>query len=304
MERGVMPTLFCFGLGYSASHTIHEFGGCFDRIAGTVTTREKAAAIAGAGIGGHRVEAFVFDGTDAPAEATAALMDAAALLVSVPPDADGDPALRHFAGTIAGAPQLQSIVYLSTVGVYGDHGGAWVDEATPGTPISQRSRARLAAEQQWQALCARAGKPVAILRLSGIYGPGQNALIQVARGSAKRIDKPGQVFNRIHVEDIAQAINAAFTQRTDGIFNVTDDEPTPQGAPITFAAELLGIAPPPEIPFAEAARSMSPMALSFYAESKRVRNDKLQRELGVRLRYPTYREGLRALYARDESIPR
>jgi len=298
-----MPTLFCFGLGYSASHFIREFGTRFDRIAGTVTTREKAAAIAGAGVGGHTVEAFVFGGTDAPPEVTAALMDVAALLVSVPPEND-DPVSRHFASTIAGAPQLQSIVYLSTVGVYGDHGSAWVDEATPAAPVSERSRARLSVEQEWQALGARAGKQVAILRLSGIYGQGQNALIQVAHGSAKRINKPGQVFNRIHVEDIAQAIDAAFTQRADGVFNVTDDEPTPQGVPIALAAELLGVSPPPEIQFAEAAKSMSPMALTFYAESKRVRNDKLKRELGVRLRYPTYREGLRALLAHDKSIPR
>jgi nucleoside-diphosphate-sugar epimerase len=303
MDGGVMPTLFCFGLGYSTQHYIAEFGGRFDRIAGTVTTREKAAAIAGAGIGGHKVEAFVFDGTAATPEVTAALMDDAALLVSAPPD-DADPVVRHFASTIAGAPQLQSIVYLSTVGVYGDHGGAWVDEATPASPISARSRARLVAEQEWQTLGAPAGKPVAILRLSGIYGPGQNALTQVERGSAKRIEKPGQVFNRIHVEDIAQAIDAAFTHRADGVFNVTDDEPTPQGVPIALAAELLGLAPLAEVSFAEAAKSMSPMALSFYAESKRVRNDKLKRELGVHLRYPTYREGLRALFARDASIPR
>jgi nucleoside-diphosphate-sugar epimerase len=298
-----MATLFCFGLGYSASHYIREFGARFDRIAGTVTTREKAAATAGAGIGGHTVEAFVFDGTNAPPEITAALMDASALLASVPPD-DADPVLRHFSGAIAGAPQLDAIVHLSTVGVYGDHGGAWVDEETPAVPISERSRARLAAEQDWQALGARAGKPVAILRLSGIYGPGQNALVQVARGSAKRIDKPGQVFNRIHVEDIAQAIDAAFAQRADGIFNVTDDEPTPQGVPVMLAAELLGVPPPPEAPFAEAAKAMSPMALSFYAESKRVRNEKLKRALGVSLRYPSYREGLSALAGRDKSIPR
>ena len=298
-----MPTLFCFGLGYSASHFIHEFGARFDRIAGTVTTREKAAATAAAGIGGRKVEAFVFDGADAPTEITAALMDAAALLVSVPP-ADGDPVLRHFASTIASAPQLQSIAYLSTVGVYGDHGGGWVDEATPATPIAERSRARLAAEQDWRALGARSGMPVAILRLSGIYGPGQNALLQVARGGARRIDKPGQVFNRIHVEDIAQAVDAAFTMHADGVFNVTDDEPTPQGAPVAFAAQLLGAAPPPEIAFAEAVKTMSPMAMSFYAESKRVRNDKLKRALGVRLRYPTYREGLRALFDSGQTVGR
>jgi nucleoside-diphosphate-sugar epimerase len=150
-------------------------------------------------------------------------------------------------------------------------------------------------------LGARADKPVAILRLSGIYGPGQNALLQVVRGSAKRIDKPGQVFNRIHVADIAQAIDAAFAHGATGVFNVTDDEPTPQGVPIAFAAELLGVAPPPEIPFADAAKIMSTMALSFYGKSKRVRNHKLKRELGVTLRYPTYREGLRALFANGEA---
>src|SRR5438105_1580078 len=187
-----MSTLFCFGLGYSAQQVVAEFGGRFDRIAGTVTTREKAAAIAGAGIGGHKVEAFVFDGSEPSPEVTAALMDAAALLVSVPPGKH-DPVLTHFGETISGAPQLQSIVYLSTVGIYGDHGGAWVDETTFAAPVSQRSRERLEAEQAWAALGIRAGKPVAILRLSGIYGPGRNALVQVARGTAKRIDKPGQV---------------------------------------------------------------------------------------------------------------
>jgi len=295
-----MAALFCFGLGYSASHIIAEFGGRFDRIAGTVTTREKGAAIAAAGIGGHAVEAFVFDGSEAPPQIGAALMDATALLVSAPPHESGDPTLAQFADTIAGAPNLESIVYLSTVGVYGDHGGAWVDETTPATPVSERSRERLAAEHAWAALGERAGKPVAILRLSGIYGPGQNALIRLARGSARRIDKAGQVFNRIHVADIAQAIDACFARRADGAFNVTDDEPTPPGVPVAFAADLLGIAPPREMVFAQAAKGMSPMALSFYGESKRVKNARLKSELGVHLRYPTYRDGLRALFADGE----
>ena len=290
-----MANLFCFGLGYSAAVYVTEFGAQFDRVGGTVRTREKAATIAAAGIGGHKVEAFVFDGTSAAPEASAAVMDASAVLISVPPAESGDPVLAQFADTIAGAPHLRTIVYLSTVGVYGDHAGAWVDEETPATPVSPRSRERLEAEQAWTALGRRAGKAVAILRLSGIYGPGQNALVQVRRGSAKRIDKPGQVFNRIHVSDIAQAIDAAFARRADGVFNVTDDEPTPQGVPIVMAATLLGTAPPPEVPFAEAASTMTPMALSFYGESKRVRNARLKQELGVALRYPTYREGLRAL---------
>jgi nucleoside-diphosphate-sugar epimerase len=294
----LMPNLFCFGLGTSAAHYIAEFGARFTRIAGTVRTREKAAAIAASRIGGN-IEALVFDGTDAAPEVVAAVTDASALLVSVPPR-ENDPVLTCFADTIAGAPHLRAIVYLSTVGVYGDHGGAWVDEATPPAPVSERSRERLGAEQAWAALGARAGKPVAILRLSGIYGPGQNALTQLARGTAKRIDKPGQVFNRIHVADIAQAIDAALARRADGIFNVTDDEPTAQGTPIAYAAGLLGVAPPPEIPFAEAAKAMTPMGLSFYGESKRVRNAKLKSELGIVLRYPTYREGLRALFAAGE----
>jgi nucleoside-diphosphate-sugar epimerase len=298
----LMATLFCFGLGYSAQHYVAEFGGRFDRIAGTVTTREKAAAIAAAGIGGHRVEAFVFAGEPSP-QVTAALMDAAALLVSVPPD-DTDPVLAQCADTIAGAPQLQSIVYLSTIGVYGDHGGAWIDETTPTAPVSERSKQRLTAEQAWTALGAHAGKSVAILRLAGIYGVGQNALVQMARGTAKRIDKPGQVFNRIHVADIAQAIDACFERRADGIFNVADDEPTTQGVPVAFAADLLGVAPPTEIPFADAAKEMSPMARSFYGESKRVRNDKLKHALGVQLRYPNYRDGLRALFDADEGQKR
>jgi nucleoside-diphosphate-sugar epimerase len=199
-----------------------------------------------------------------------------------------------FGDALARAPHLASIVYLSTVGVYGDHGGGWVDEDTPPVPLSARSRERLAAEQAWQALGARAAKPVAILRLAGIYGPGQNALVQLANGTAKRIDKPGQVFNRIHVADIAQAIDAAFAHKADGVFNVSDDEPTPSGDPVVLAAALAGATPPPAIAYAEAEAAMSPMARSFYAECKRVRNDKLKRVLGVTLRYPTYREGLQA----------
>jgi nucleoside-diphosphate-sugar epimerase len=295
-----MPTLFCFGLGYSASHYISEFGARFDRIAGTVRTREKAAAIAASRFGHHAVEAFVFDGSTATPEITAALMDADAMLVSIPPRESGDPALAHFTETIAGAPHLETIVYLSTIGVYGDHGGEWVDETTSPAPVSMRSAERLTAEEAWTAIGTHAGKSVAILRLSGIYGLGQNALLQVARGSAKRIDKPGQYFNRIHVADIARAIEAAFERGADGVFNVTDDDPTPQPVPVTFAAELLGVAPPPQIPFAEAAKTMTPMGLSFYGESKRVRNAKLKRELGVTLRYPTYREGLRALFEAGE----
>jgi nucleoside-diphosphate-sugar epimerase len=291
-----MPNLFCFGLGYSAEHLVRDFGARFDRVAGTVREADKAAHIARNGIGGKPVETIVFDGTSAPSEIATLLGEADCMLVSAPPDQDGDPVLRHYADALARADRPQSIVYLSTVGVYGDNAGAWVDEATPAAPLTGRSRARRAAEQAWTQLAARSRKGLAILRLAGIYGPGRNALLQVAHGTAKRIVKPGQVFNRIHVADIAQAIEAAFASRYDGIINVADDEPTPPGEPIAFAAQLLGVPPPPEIPFAEAAATMSPMALSFYREARRVRNARLK-ELGVALKYPTYREGLTALFA-------
>jgi len=286
-----MANLFCFGLGYSATHYVARHGGRFLRVAGTVRTPEKAAALPASGVS----KVFVFDGTRAPGEIAAAVRAAQALLVSAPPDETGDPVLRHFADAIASAANLTSIVYLSTIGVYGDHQGEWIDEVTPPAPVSERSRARLAAENAWIALGSRAEKAVAILRLAGIYGPGQNALTQVRRGTARRVVKPGQYFNRIHVTDIAQAIDAAFVKSANGIFNVVDDLPTAPGAPLVYAATLLKAPAPPEIPFAEAAKSMSPMALSFYGESKRVRNDRLIRELGVTLRFPTFREGLQAL---------
>jgi nucleoside-diphosphate-sugar epimerase len=286
--------LICFGLGYSAQHFVEIFAEKFDRIVGTVRSAERAVALNAHPSG--RLKALTFDGNAATPDLRRAIAEADAALVSVPPDDNDDPVLRACGDVLAHAQRLRTIVYLSTIGVYGDHGGAWVDEATPPQPGAARSRERLAAEQAWLEFGARRSIAVAVLRLAGIYGPGQNALVQIARGSARRIVKPGQVFNRIHVGDIAQAIDAALTRRASGIFNVADDEPTPPADPIVFAAQLLGVAPPPEIPFELAAPSMSPMALSFWQECRRVRNDKLKRELGVSLRYPTYREGLRALF--------
>jgi nucleoside-diphosphate-sugar epimerase len=286
--------LICFGLGYSAQHFVETFGQKFDRIVGTVRSAERADTLNAHPSG--RLKALIFDGSSATPDLRVAIAEADAALVSVPPDDNGDPVVRACGEVLAHARRLRGIVYLSTIGVYGDRGGAWVDEATPPQPGAARSRERLAAEQAWLDFGARRGIAVAILRLAGIYGPGQNALVQIASGKARRIVKPGQVFNRIHVGDIAQAIDAAFARRAFGIFNVADDEPTPPADPIVFAAQLMGVEPPPEIPFEQAAPSMSPMALSFWQECRRVRNDKLKRELGVRLRYPTYREGLRALF--------
>lgn len=289
-----MPTLVCFGLGYSAENYVALFGDGFERIVGSVRGAERAALL-NTQLGG-RLTALVFDGETPTPELARAISEADAALISIPQDESGDPVLRAFGDAFAHARRLRSIVYLSTIGVYGDHGGAWVDEDTPADPTSARAGGRLAAERAWQELGARRGIPVAILRLAGIYGPGRNALTQIARGGARRIVKADQIFNRIHVEDIAQVIDAAFAQRASGIFNVTDDEPSPAGDPLVCAAQLLGAPPPPEIPYEEAATSMSPLAKSFWQECRRVRNDKLKRELGVTLRYPSYREGLRSLF--------
>jgi nucleoside-diphosphate-sugar epimerase len=290
-----MSPLVCFGLGYSAEHFVATFGDGYAPIVGTVRGAERAAVLNARFAG--RLRVFAFDGVFPTPDVTDAIGEADLALVSIPQTETGDPVLAVFGEALARARHLRSIVYLSTVGVYGDHAGGWVDEETPPRPDMARSRERLAAEQAWQKFGAQHGVAVAILRLAGIYGPGRNALTQIARGEARRIVKPGQVFNRIHVADIAQAIDAAFTQRATGIFNVADDEPAPPGEPLVFAAQLLGRDPPPELSFEEAAPAMSPMALSFWQDCRRVRNDKLKRELGVTLLYPTYRKGLRALRA-------
>jgi len=288
-----MATLICFGFGYCAEHFIAEFAGKFERIVGTVRRAERAAILNA--YQAAAVRALVFDGVNAAPALNARLAEADYALASIPPDESGEPVLAAFGDALAAGRRLRSVVYLSTVGVYGDHNGGWVDEQAPVAPASERSRRRLAAEQAWQQFGAREAVPIAVLRLAGIYGPGQNALVALARGKARRILKAGQIFNRIHVADIAQAIDAALARRANGVFNIADDEPAPPADPIVFAAKLLGREPPPEIAFDEAAPSMSPMALSFWQECRRVRNDKLKRALGVTLRYPSYREGLIAL---------
>ena len=295
-----MSTLICIGLGYSAEHFVAAFGHKFDRIYGTMRGKERAAVLNA--YDGARLHALVFNGQSATSQLQQAIGEADVALISVPQDDSGDPVLRACGDALNKAQRLRAVVYLSTVGVYGDRGGGWVDEETPPQPDSARARERLVAERGWAEFGARRDIPVAILRLAGIYGPGRNALIQVASGKARRIVKPGQIFNRIHVADIAQAIDAAFTRKASGIFNGADDEPSPPGDPIEFAAQLLGVPPPPEIPFDEAAPSMSTLALSFWQDCRRVSNAKLKRELGLALRYPTYREGLRALFEEENSF--
>jgi len=223
-----------------------------------------------------------------------ALSEATHLLSSVGPEDGRDPVLAEARDAIAGAGHLDWVGYLSTTGVYGDHGGGWVDEETPLTPTTQRGHDRVAAEAEWQALAAEAGLPLHLFRLAGIYGPGRGPFAKVRDGTARRIVKPGQVFSRIHVDDIAAVLHASMERPDPGaVYNVCDDDPAPPQDVIAEAARLLGLPVPPEVPWEEA--EMSPMARSFYAESKRVRNDRIKSDLGIELTYPDYRSGLRAL---------
>lgn len=277
--------LLVFGLGFSARHAAQRLQDSGAQLTATVRSREKASGLAQAGI-----TARVFSPEHADTEIADDIAASDAILVSVPPGDTGDPVLASFADQIAAAPNLRWIGYLSTVGVYGDHGGGWVDETTPLGAGKQRSLNRVTAEQAWLALGAH------VFRLSGIYGPGRNQLVQLASGTARRIVKPGQTFNRIHVADIAAVIEASLARpRPGGIYNVTDNEPAPPQDVVAFAAKLCGVEPPLEIPFERA--ELSPMAKSFYLENRRVRNALIREELGVTLAYPTYREGLAALRA-------
>ncbi len=224
----------------------------------------------------------------------AAIATASHILISLAPDATGDPALqRHGAALRAARPEW--VGYLSTTGVYGDRQGGWVDETSALDPANPRGHWRIAAERAW----LESGLPVRVFRLAGIYGPGRSAIDRLRKGAAQRIVKPGQFFSRIHVEDIARVLKASLTRSAAGdIFNVADDEPAPPQDVIVFAAELLGLPCPPEIAFEEA--ELSPMARGFYAESKRVSNRRIREELAVDLAYPEYRSGLRAILAAEQ----
>jgi nucleoside-diphosphate-sugar epimerase len=286
-----MNHILFFGLGFSARVLAERLA----RQGWTVSATSRSAAGAEA-IRGKGYRGFVFDGAaPLPQEA----FDGVTHVVdSAPPGEDGDPVLRRHADDFAArARQFRWVAYLSTTGVYGDHGGGVVTEDTPLTPNTERGHKRRLAEEQWLALWRQHGLPVQIFRLAGIYGPGRNQLLSLLDGSAKRVIKPGQVFSRIHVEDIANTLEASIAHPRPGrAYNVCDDEACPPQDVVEFGATLLGLPVPPDVPFDGA--SLSPMARSFYADSKRVSNARMVTELGVRLSYPTYREGLTAL-ARD-----
>ncbi|MBX9464875.1 MAG: DUF1731 domain-containing protein [Aquamicrobium sp.] len=281
--------LFIFGAGYSgrAIARMAISDGAF--VAGTTRSAHKAEELRAEGIA-----PALFDGGVLSPEIEAALGETTHLIVSIAPG-DSDPVLAAARDTIVNRmPALRWIGYLSTVGVYGDHRGAWIDESAECRPVSRRSQARLAAERAWLALAVETDLPVAILRLSGIYGPGRNGFVNLEKGTARRIVKPDQVFNRIHVDDIAGATMLLANEAKGGIFNVTDDEPAPPQDVVAYAASLMGVAPPPEIPFDEA--EMTPMARSFYGENKRVANARIK-QAGYRFRFPDYRAALDDLWS-------
>ncbi|HET6378792.1 MAG TPA: SDR family oxidoreductase [Methylocella sp.] len=286
--------LFVFGLGYCARYFVCRFRKSFKTAAGTVRSAERMEELERLGI-----ETFIWGPSRQDERIGGRAASADAVLVSVPPGDKGDPVLAQFGRALASRGGGQIIVYLSTIGVYGDRGGDWVDETALPAPSAERSLARLYAEDAWLALGRETGKTVHILRLAGIYGPGRNPLISLKAGTARRIVKPGQVFNRIHVEDVSRAIAAAFAYEGEsGIFNVSDGCPAPPQDVTAFAAGLMGIEPPPEQDLDSA--GLPPLARSFYSESRRVSNRKLKEMLGVTLAYPDYKAGIKALWEAGE----
>ncbi len=285
-------TLLSFGHGYSARALAKRLIPQGWTVIGTTRSTEKAETLRAEGI-----EPLVWPGS----AVEPALRRATHILTSVSPNEDGDPVLN------AVAPEIEAIAgkvkwagYLSTTGVYGDHQGGWVDEDTPLTPSTRRGQMRVDAEAAWQTLARRSGLPLHIFRLAGIYGPGRGPFAKVRNGTARRIVKSGQVFSRIHVEDIAAVLEASINRPYPGrIYNLCDDDPAPPQDVIAHAATLLGLPLPPEIRFEDA--DLTPMARSFYAESKRVRNDRIKNELGVTLRFPDYRSGLAALMDKEQA---
>ena len=284
------PTLLSLGHGYSARRLARDLVAEGWRVIGTTRSAEKAEALRGEG-----VEPLVWPGDDAAGAIRPALEAASHLLISAGPDAQGDPVLRAAGAEIAArAERFDWVGYLSTTGVYGDRGGAWIDETAARAPSTRRGTWRMAAEDAWLALHRDHGLPVHLFRLAGIYGPGRGPFEKVRRGTARRGVKPGQGFSRIHVDDIAAVLRASMARPAPGrAYNVCDDAPAPPQDVIAEAARLLGLPVPPEIAFEDA--EMTPMARSFYAESKRTSNARIREELGVDLRHPDYRSGLRSL---------
>jgi nucleoside-diphosphate-sugar epimerase len=282
--------LICLGYGYTARALAHRLRAEAWSIAGTARSNEQKAALEQEGIEALKwtknLDPAAFDGGDA-------------VLISTPPEASRCPAFAASAAALAArASKISWIGYLSSNGVYGDRGGDWVDENSGLYPSTERGRARIAAEAEWAGHAVEWALPLVIFRLPGIYGPGRSAIDAVRAGRAQRIHKKGQVFNRMHVDDIAAALAASIANPGAGdLFNLADDEPAPPQDVVEYACSLLGVQPPPLVPYEEA--TLSGMARSFYADNKRVRNDRMKTVLAVRLQYPSYREGLRSILAQE-----
>jgi hypothetical protein len=284
-----MANLFIFGYGFSSEEIARQSRDLFAQIFGTSRSIEKAENLKEEGVTG-----LVFDGEAISKEVATALQETTHLVISIAPNEE-DPVLSLMPdGLSALMPKLQWVGYLSTVGVYGNHDGEWVDETTLPKPVSKRSIMRVNAENAWQDAATQMDIPLGIFRLSGIYGPGRNAFMNIEKGNARRLVKPGQVFNRIHREDIGQAVAKAMENNIGGIFNITDDEPSPPQDVVAFAHEIAGKTPPPELDFETA--ELSPMARSFYGENKRVSNAKSKELLGMTYHWPNYRASLTRMW--------
>ena len=285
--------LFCFGYGFSARALVALLQGTGElwRVSATVRNADKQTLLEKDGV----TPVVLQSGVGLP---DGVLEGVTHVLLSAPPETDGsDPVLAFARETLSQCRSLKWVGYLSTTGVYGDHGGAWIDEETPSGPVGARGWRRQKAEAAW----AATGLPMHYFRLAGIYGPGRNSLQSLRQGTARRITKPGQVFSRIHVEDIAQILQASINHPNPGrAYSVCDDLPAPPQEVVSYAAALLDMEPPPETAFEDA--ELSPMARSFYGENKRIRNDRIKQELGIKLKYPTYREGLAALLAQEKQV--
>jgi nucleoside-diphosphate-sugar epimerase len=280
--------LFCFGFGYTAGFLAEKLMAHSWKVAGTTTSAEKRDFLKKSGI-----EAWLFDQTRNIPDPPSTFEQVTHVLLSVPPNASGDPVFNAHGADLAALKNLEWVGYLSTTAVYGNKNGSWVDEKTPPAPSSRRGSQRLKAEEQWQSLYLNEGLPLHTFRLSGIYGPTRSAIDSVRSGTAQCIDKPGHMFNRIHVEDIVQVLIASMNKpHPGGIYNLADDAPSASSDVIRFACNLIGTDPPPLVPFDQA--EMAPIVRSFYEDNKRIHNDAIKNELGVQLAYPDYHSGLKA----------
>lgn len=296
MTRRGGPRLFCFGLGFSAEALSRQLSVAEWSVCGTVRDPDKAKRLIAAG-----VDAQLWSGEALSSALTAKLHACNHVLISAPPGEDGDPVLNTARDAIRTMPSLNWLGYLSTTGVYGDTGGAWVSEEAPLNPSSDRSKRRVAAEQSWLELFSSEGVPVHIFRLAGIYGPGRSVFDQLRAGRAKRIDKPGHAFSRIHVDDVARVLAASIARPNPGAaYNVCDNEPAPPAEVTAYAAHLLGKEPPPLEDFDTVRPRMSPMALSFWSDNRRVDNARIKNELGVKLKHPDYRSGLQEILIEEK----